>query len=102
MSEHKTNYLHGFSEVEQMRLRKQAKFGEHMIYNTINLSNVTELLEVGCGVGAQSEILLRRFPDLKLTGIDRSEKQLAVAEHMLAKVPYALDRYTLKEMDAGA
>ena len=94
------SYLHGFSEKEQLRLRKQAKFGEHMIYQSMNLINVKELLEVGCGVGAQSEILLRRFPELKLTGVDLSTKQLEVARHMLAQAPYAKDRYSLKEMDA--
>lgn len=95
-------YLHGFSEEEQRRLRKQAQFGEYTVYQNINLSNVTDLLEVGCGVGAQSEILLRRFPDLTLTGIDRSPKQLAVAQHSLAKAPFALGRFDLREMDATA
>ncbi|WP_413290262.1 class I SAM-dependent methyltransferase [Bdellovibrio sp. HCB337] len=95
-------YLHGFSEEEQNRLRKQAHFGEYTVYQDINLSNVTDLLEVGCGVGAQSEIILRRFPDLTLTGIDRSTKQLAVAQHNLAKTPYAVGRFDLREMDATA
>lgn len=103
MSESKNfSYLHGFSEAEQKRLRKQAQFGEYTIYQNINLSHVSELLEVGCGVGAQSEILLRRYPNLKLTGIDRSPKQLAVAQNVLSKAPFATDRYTIKEMDATA
>ncbi len=78
-------YLHGFSQEEQDRLRKQARFGEHTVYQNINFSSVKNLLEVGCGVGAQSEIILRRFPDLHLTGIDRSTKQLASARHHLAQ-----------------
>lgn len=93
-------YLHGFSESEQRRLRSQAHFGEYTIYQNINLTGVRELLEVGCGVGAQSEILLRRFPDLKVTGIDRSQKQLAAAHHMLATTAYAQGRFHLQEMDA--
>lgn len=93
-------YLHGFTEEEQSRLRKQANFGEFTVYQNINFSHVDDLLEVGCGVGAQSEILLRRFPDLKLTGIDRSPKQLGAAQHILSKTPYTKDRFTLKEMDA--
>lgn len=95
-------YLHGFSEEEQHRLRKQAQFGEYTIYQNVNLSGVEDLLEVGCGVGAQSEIILRRFPDLKLTGIDRSPKQLAVARESLEKTPYATGRFQFKEMDATA
>lgn len=93
-------YLHGFTKEEQDRLRKQARFGEHTVYQNINLSNVRDLLEVGCGVGAQSEILLRRFPDLKLTGIDRSPKQLSAARHRLSHLPFAEGRFELREMDA--
>ena len=52
-------YLHGFSKDEQERLRKQARFGEYTVYQNVNLSNVKDLLEVGCGVGAQSEFILR-------------------------------------------
>ncbi|WII71269.1 methyltransferase domain-containing protein [Bdellovibrio sp. 22V] len=95
-------YLHGFSKDEQERLRKQARFGEHTVYQNINFSGVRDLLEVGCGVGAQSEILLRRFPDLNLTGIDRSPKQLAAADLRLSSLPFAEKRFTLKEMDATA
>ncbi len=100
MTEKNFSYLHGFSEKEQLRLRKQARFAEHMIYSKLNLANVSELLEVGCGVGAQSEILLRRFPDLKLTGIDRSTKQMEAAKQLLAESAFAQGRYSLKEMDA--
>lgn len=93
-------YLHGFNLTEQERLRKQSRFTEHTVYKDINLSSVKNLLEVGCGVGAQSEILLRRFPDLKLTGIDRSEKQLMAARESLDQIAYAKERFTLLEMDA--
>ncbi|MEK2644601.1 class I SAM-dependent methyltransferase [Bdellovibrio sp. BCCA] len=95
-------YLHGFTQDEQERLRKQARFGEFTVYQNINLSSVQHLLEVGCGVGAQSEILLRRFPDLKITGIDRSPKQLQAAKTRLSNLPGAAGRFDLKEMDATA
>lgn len=94
--------MHGFSPEEQARLQKQARFAEYTVYQNVNLSGVTDLLEVGCGVGAQSEIILRRFPGLKLTGIDRSPKQLAAAQHTLAQIPAAKGRYQIKEMDATA
>ncbi len=94
-------YLHGFSAKEQERLRKQAEFAEHTVYKDINLSSVKNLLEVGCGVGAQSEILLRRFPKMHLTGIDFNQAQLAAANKHLAGLPYAKDRFALQHMDAG-
>lgn len=93
-------YLHGFTQEEQDRLRSQARFGEHTVYQNVNLTDVHKLLEIGCGVGAQSEILLRRFPDISLTGVDRSTKQLETAKKRLDGISYAVDRYNLVEMDA--
>jgi ubiquinone/menaquinone biosynthesis C-methylase UbiE len=93
-------YLHGYSPVEQERLRHQARFTEQSIYSNIDLSGVDRLLEVGVGVGAQSEIILRRFPDIKIVGIDQNEAQLASARQSLAQIPYAQDRYELLKMDA--
>lgn len=94
-------YLHGFSPIEQERLRKQARFAEHTIYQNVNFSTQKRILEVGCGVGAQSEILLRRFPDIHLTGIDLNDKQLNAAKDSLSKISYAENRYELHQMDAG-
>lgn len=93
-------YLHGFSQTEQDRLRRQARFAEQTVYKNVNFSESKHILEVGCGVGAQSEILLRRFPDIKLTGIDLSEKQLDSAKESLAQLSYAKNRYQLKQMNA--
>lgn len=93
-------YLHGYSSIEQDRLKYQAQFTEQSIYGNLDLSAVTQLLEVGVGVGAQSEILLRRFPQLHITGIDQSETQLAAARTFLEEKSYANDRFELKQMDA--
>lgn len=94
-------YIHGFSSEEQSRLRQQARHSEHVIYQDVDFSNVTDVLEIGCGVGAQSEILLRRFPDLQLTAIDRSAKQLETAVQFLQTLPINSNRYQFLEMDAG-
>ncbi len=93
-------YLHGFSQEEQDRLKYQAQFHEYSIYQDINFSSISKLLEVGCGVGGQSEILLRRFQKLHLTGIDLSPVQLDAAKKYLETVPYAKGRYELHQMDA--
>ncbi len=93
-------YLHGFSKTEQERLKKQADFIEPQVYKNIDFEEVTDLLEVGCGVGAQSNILLRRFPKIKLTGIDFNKDQLAAAKKLLSTSPHAKGRYTLHQMDA--
>jgi ubiquinone/menaquinone biosynthesis C-methylase UbiE len=94
-------YLHGFSHEEQTRLQKQARFAEQTVYKDVNLSSVKNLLEVGCGVGAQSEILLRRYPEIQLTGIDLNTKQLAAAKANLGSYSHLDGRYELKEMNAA-
>lgn len=93
-------YLHGFSPKEQARLRRQARFGEHRIYQDVNFSRVKNLLEIGCGVGAQSEILLRRFPDIHLTGIDLNDNQLESAKAHLKTLSFAKNRYEIQKMNA--
>lgn len=93
-------YIHGFSAEEQSRLTRQARMFENILFSRIDFSEAKQLLEVGCGVGAQTEILLRRFPHLELTGVDRSEAQLATAERNLAQSAWCTSRYTLQQADA--
>lgn len=94
-----TEYLHGFDPKEQKRLLHQARFLEPYIYRGINLEFCKNLLEVGCGVGAQTQILCRRFPDLKVTGVDLSGAQLAVAKKIL-KDQITSKRVSLKKQNA--
>lgn len=80
-----TGYIHTFEPEEQERLRTQAEFLEPFIFPTIDFAGCREVLEVGCGVGAEMEIILRRFPDLRVTGVDFSAAQLARARLWLAE-----------------
>ncbi len=97
----KRNYLHGYSEEEQNRLRRQAALNEFSVHQGVNFSDVHNLIEVGCGVGAQSDILLRRFPNLHLTGIDFNTKQLAAATSFLGGKEYLKGRFEFSRMDAS-
>lgn len=93
-------YLHGFSEVEQARLVKQAQIAETTIFHDIEYTGASRLLEVGSGVGAQTEILLRRFPMLHATCVDLSPAQLSAATQRLSSMPWLTGRYTLQQADA--
>lgn len=93
-------YVHGFSPAEQARLREQALFSEYYVYQNIDLSRESKIIEIGCGVGAQTEILLRRFPQLHITGVDLSEKQIKAAKAYLEPRSYTKDRFSLLQMDA--
>ncbi len=79
-----TNYVHGFNPEEQLRLKEQAEFLAPMVYKGVDFSNCRHLLEVGSGVGAQTRILLERFPQLQITCVDSSAVQLAQARINLA------------------
>lgn len=93
-------YLHGFSDREQKRLYTQATFLEPWVYEHVDLKRVTELLEVGCGVGAQTGLLLKRFPHLHVTGVDASAKQVSQARRHLAREVRA-GRVELSVQDAS-
>jgi len=93
-------YLHGFSSVEQARLLKQARLAESVLFHDIDYTGVQRLIEVGSGVGAQTEILLRRFPDLHVTCVDLNAAQLDAARGHLGAMPWLKDRYALQQANA--
>ncbi|MCH7415761.1 methyltransferase [Belliella sp. R4-6] len=93
-------YIHGYQEIEQERLRHQAGVIEKPIYDFIDFSENQELLEIGSGVGAQTEILLRRFPHLKITGIEYEAKQIEKAEKNLHSMGYTFPQVQFVQQDA--
>jgi len=93
----RTGYLHGYTTTEQDRLYHQARFLEDAVHDHLPFRRCTRLLEVGCGVGAQTEILLRRFPELHVTGVDRNADNLERARKRLKACPWARRRYALQE-----
>jgi ubiquinone/menaquinone biosynthesis C-methylase UbiE len=99
-----TGYLHGYSEDERERLHRQARFLEPMVHDRLPFRRRRRLLEVGAGVGAQTEILLRHFPELHVTGVEINEAQIAEARRYLGTVPWAhvegTPRYEIRKMDA--
>jgi len=78
-------YLHGFTPEEQDRLRRQARIIENLVHeHRLPFQRSRRLLEIGCGVGAQTEILLRHFPELHVTGLDASKTNLDKAREFLS------------------
>lgn len=95
-------YLHGFTPEERDRLYRQARFVEYAVHDRLPFRRARKLIEIGCGVGAQTEILLRHFPDLHVTGIDQSEPNLAHAREHLGGMSWADGRYEFRHGDAQA
>jgi len=96
-----TGYLHGYRDEERERLHRQARFLEAQVHDRLPYRRKKRLLEIGSGVGAQTEILLRHFPDLHVTGVELDDTQIDEARRFLATVPWAKDRYTILKGDAA-
>lgn len=74
------DYIHGYSEQEQLRLIQQAEYWrEDLILKDLDYQPEKSLLEIGCGAGAVLGIVGQTFPRLKLAGIDLEEKQINYA-----------------------
>ena len=95
-----SGYVHGFSRKERERLIGQARIGEPMVHDRLPFRRCKNLLEVGSGVGAQTEILLRHFPDLRITGAEFNATQRRAAQAFLETVPWANGRFDLVNEDA--
>ncbi len=76
-------YIHGYSQTEQARLIEQGQTLSPFIFEKMDLSSVTHLLEVGSGVGAMTLGILDRYPNLPITCLEISEEQLQKARENL-------------------
>jgi ubiquinone/menaquinone biosynthesis C-methylase UbiE len=76
-------YIHGFTKGEQDRLFEQARVHEEAIFSTIDFSGCRKLIEIGSGVGAQTQILLDRYPEAEIQCVDASKEQAARAKEAL-------------------
>lgn len=94
-----SDYLHGYSSEEQERLFAQALILKDSVFRGVHFSDSKHILEVGCGVGAQSEVLLSLFPKVKITAIDISKSQVAKAESYYSKHPMK-DQINFRVADA--
>lgn len=73
------DYVHGYHEGENARLRDQAQTLAALLHHDTHLPAGARVLELGCGVGAQTVELLSRNPGIHLTGVDRSASSLDAA-----------------------
>ncbi|WP_041779233.1 class I SAM-dependent methyltransferase [Belliella baltica] len=101
MSQNTTSkYIHGYLETEQERLRHQAHVIEKPIYDFIDFSSNKKLLEIGSGVGAQTEILLRYFPNLHITCVEYENRQIAKAKENLQNLGFDESKVEFLNQDA--
>ena len=90
-------YVHGYSDRETQRLMEQSLILEELLHSGTSYPPGSRVLEVGCGVGAQTRILLSRNPGIRLTSIDISGESIAKARSAVASGGYG--EVTFKQED---
>jgi SAM-dependent methyltransferase len=72
-------YVHGYDPREAERLQDQAGTLVELLHWDTSYPAGSRVLEVGCGVGAQTVTLARNSPGARITCVDVSEASLAQA-----------------------
>jgi protein-L-isoaspartate O-methyltransferase len=80
------DYVHGYSEREAERLNDQARTLEELLHADTGFPAGARVLEAGCGVGAQTVMLVRTSPGALITSIDISDASLRAARERVGAV----------------
>jgi SAM-dependent methyltransferase len=72
-------YVHGYHPRENERLRDQARSLVELLHSDTAYPAGSRVLEVGCGIGAQTVTLGQRSPEARFTSIDVSPDSIAEA-----------------------
>lgn len=91
------SYVHGYSDREAARLRDQAGTLDGLLHHDTFYAAGRQVLEAGCGVGAQTVIIAAGSPEARFTSVDVSASSLAQAE--LALGERGLGNVTLLQAD---
>jgi ubiquinone/menaquinone biosynthesis C-methylase UbiE len=74
-----SSYVHGYHRKETLRLQDQASTLVELLHSDTSYHAGSRVLEVGCGVGAQTVTLAQNSPEALITSVDVSEDSLAEA-----------------------
>ena len=78
-------YVHGYHPREHERLQDQAGTLVDLLHSDTAYPGGSTVLEVGCGVGAQTLTLASQSPDARFTSIDVSADSIAEARRRIAQ-----------------
>jgi ubiquinone/menaquinone biosynthesis C-methylase UbiE len=73
------DYVHGYSDREHERLLDQANTLAQLLHHDTFYPAGNNVLEAGCGIGAQTIILAQKSPDAHFTSIDISPVSIETA-----------------------
>ncbi|ONK10416.1 methyltransferase domain-containing protein [Streptomyces sp. MP131-18] len=95
-------YVHGYSERESRRLGDQADTLAGLLHGGTAYPAGSRVLDVGCGVGAQTAHLVAAGPRAHIVGVDVSGRSLAQAGARLPGVTWCrADLFALPFADAS-
>ena len=78
------DYVHGYSRREARRLGDQADTLAALLHAGTGYPAGSRVLEVGCGVGAQTVHLIRSSPAARIVAVDHCAESLALARVQVA------------------
>lgn len=81
-------YVHGYSTRENERLVDQATTLTELLHHDTEYPSDALVLEVGCGVGAQTITLVKNSPRTRFVCTDISEESLQVAKERIESAGY--------------
>jgi SAM-dependent methyltransferase len=82
-------YVHGYHAREHERLQDQAGTLVDLLHHDTAYPAGSEVLEAGCGVGAQTVTLARRSPEASIVSVDVSAASLAEAERRVRQAGFS-------------
>lgn len=77
-------YVHGYTARESVRLVDQATTLADILHSGTVYPSGSNVLEAGCGVGAQTVVLARNSPRANFTSVDFSEESLRAAKERVS------------------
>ncbi|HZD40387.1 MAG TPA: class I SAM-dependent methyltransferase, partial [Terriglobales bacterium] len=84
----KKEYVHGYTPREGARLVDQATtLADILHFDTVYAAGST-VLEAGCGVGAQTVLLARLNPNVRITAVDVSRESVRLARERVLTQGY--------------
>jgi protein-L-isoaspartate O-methyltransferase len=78
-------YVHGYTDREIQRLMEQSLILEDLLHSGTIYAEGSKVLEVGCGVGAQTHILSRRNPGAFFHALEISEESINKARELASR-----------------
>lgn len=87
------DYVHGYNPRENIRLQDQASTLVELLHSDTSYSEGSQVLEAGCGVGAQTITLARNSQKAYITSIDISEASVAEAKKRVTSEGFSNVRF---------